>query len=185
MRYPWFIQEQRRQTEVAYDELPFVGVSRLRASGAIRVEDKFTTVKFWLLIRTPPPDRVEEVEFTVGLALRRFPNGGSWSLFVCPCGRRCRVIRLYEDKLACGGCLKARGLRLRVHMVPYAERYYCTGPKRRALINSREPARLHPRWPSQTMEGRAKMQRALERSRMIADLADIKRFQKKYPGEHP
>jgi hypothetical protein len=186
MRYPWYIQEQKRQTEVAYDELPGVGVSRLRASGAIKPEDKTTIIKFWLLNKeTPPAGAYEEVEFTVGVALHRFPGGGSWSFFVCPCGCRCRTIRLYEGKLACRRCLQKRGLRSRIHMIPASERYYYTGPKRRAKLNSRECARLHPRWPTQTMERRKRMQRALDRSRLVALQAEIKQFQKEFPGEIP
>ena len=38
--------------------------------------------------------KLGEYEFTVGLSLFRWPNGGSWSFFVCPCGRRARIIRL-------------------------------------------------------------------------------------------
>ena len=56
----------------AYDELPGVSVSRMRASGEIGPEMKTTTVAFG------------DVEFVVGLALRRFSNGGSWSFFLCP-----------------------------------------------------------------------------------------------------
>ena len=51
-------------------------------------ETKVTIVKF------------DEVESPWGLSLVRFPNGGSWSFFVCPCGRRARILRLYEGGLA-------------------------------------------------------------------------------------
>jgi hypothetical protein len=158
----------------------------LRASGAIKPEDKTTIIKFWLLNKeTPPAGAYEEVEFTVGVALHRFPGGGSWSFFVCPCGRRCRIIRLYEGKLACKRCLQARGLRSRIHMIAHHERYFYTAPKRRKMIYSREPLRLHPRWPGQTMERRAKMKWALERSKMVMEAAELKRLRKKYPGEFP
>jgi hypothetical protein len=50
--------------KAAYDELPGVSVSRMRASGAIGPNTKATTIAFG------------DVEFVVGLALRRFPNGG-------------------------------------------------------------------------------------------------------------
>jgi hypothetical protein len=80
----------------AYDELPGVSVSRLRALGDITEEIKVATVK------------LGESEFTVGLSLFRWPNGGSWSFFVCPCGRRARILRLFEGGLACCRCLKAR-----------------------------------------------------------------------------
>jgi hypothetical protein len=54
----------------AYDDLPGVSVSRLRALGDITEAMKVATVK------------LGEYEFTVGLSLFRWPNGGSWSFFV-------------------------------------------------------------------------------------------------------
>ena len=84
---------------VAIDHLPFVSASRMRAAGEIRPEDKTAIVRFG------------EVSFTMGLSLVRFPNRGSWSFFICACGRRCRTLRLFEGKTACKGCLEAKGLR--------------------------------------------------------------------------
>jgi hypothetical protein len=62
------------------DDLPAVGVSRLRASGAISPADAATTVAFH-----------DGSSFVVGLSHLRFPNGGGWSFFVCSCGRRARA----------------------------------------------------------------------------------------------
>jgi hypothetical protein len=70
-------------------------VSRLRASGATGLDTKTTTVTFG------------DVESTVGLSHFRWPHGGSWSFFVCSCGRRARIIRLYEGALACCRCVGA------------------------------------------------------------------------------
>ena len=61
--------------KTAIDDLPAVSASRLRALGDIMAEMKTATVKF------------DDMEFVVALSLRRFPNGGSWSFFLCPCGR--------------------------------------------------------------------------------------------------
>ena len=106
---------------VAYDELPGVSVSRMRALGEITAETKVTTVTF------------DEVSFNVGLALVCFANGGSWSFFLCPCGRRARILRLYEGGLACQRCLAARGLRARVELVSHAsKRTALTAPYRAA-----------------------------------------------------
>jgi hypothetical protein len=86
----------------------------------------------------------------VGLSLVRFPNGGSWSFFVCPIGPR-----LYDGGLACRGCLKARGLRFRVELFSHAsKRTAWTAPRRLARLNSTEPARLHPR-RGRMLDGRA------------------------------
>jgi hypothetical protein len=56
------------------------------------------------------------VEFVVGIAQLRFPNGGSWSKFVCPCGRRAQKLRLFEGRAACGHCVRAAGMRYRSDM---------------------------------------------------------------------
>jgi hypothetical protein len=69
----------------AYDELPGVSASRLRTLGGITEGMNVVTVK------------LGEYEFTVGLSMLLWPNGGSWSFFVCPCGRRARIL----------GCSKA------------------------------------------------------------------------------
>ena len=73
--------------------------------GGIHAETKVTSVAFGELI------------FNVALSLVRFPNGGSWSFFLCPCGRRARILRLFEGGLACRQCLGDRGLRPRVQLI--------------------------------------------------------------------
>jgi hypothetical protein len=139
----------------AYDELPGVSVSRLRALGDITEEMKAATVKF------------DAVEFTVGLALFRWPNGGSWSFFMCPCGRRARIIRLFEGRLACCRCLKARGLHAHVELVRTERRAAWLTPKRLERLKSDAPARLHPR-PGRMLDPGANLEFALRRSRIVA-----------------
>jgi hypothetical protein len=79
------------------DDLPKVGVSRLRALGAIKLGDKTTVISF------TEGDAVHRKE--VGVTHRIFPNGGSWSFFLCPtCGRRVRTLRLYDGRVVCGRC---------------------------------------------------------------------------------
>jgi hypothetical protein len=151
--------------KAAYDELPGVSVSRMRASGAIGPDTKTTTIAFG------------DVAFVVGLALRRFPNGGGWSFFLCPCGRRARILRLFEGGLACCRCLKARGLRARVELVRTERRAAYLGPKRLASLNSDAPARLHPR-PGRTLDRRANLELALNRSLIVARRAKIAQFEK-------
>jgi hypothetical protein len=75
------------------DDLPAIGVSRLRANHTI----------------TPSVTSVEiafgEFKRQVSLTHRHFPNGGSWSFFLCPsCSRRARTLRLYEGRLVCRWC---------------------------------------------------------------------------------
>jgi hypothetical protein len=139
----------------AYDELPGVSVSKLRALGDITEAMKVATVK------------LGEYEFTVGLSLFRWPNGGSWSFFVCPCGRRARIIRLFEGGLACSRCLMARGLQARVELVRTERRAAWLTPKRLERLKSDSPARLHPR-PGRMLDRRANMEFALRRSLIVA-----------------
>jgi hypothetical protein len=139
---------------IAIDDLPSVGVSRLRASGHIRPEDKTTTVTFG------------DLTFTVALALRRFPNGGSWSFFVCACGHQCRTLRLYEGKPVCRACLEAKGFHYRAESLPPHQRaaYRVLLLKRRL---SAVPARLNPR-PGRTLDRRKRLEAVLWRAEYVA-----------------
>jgi hypothetical protein len=143
----------------AIDDFPSLSVSRLRAAGLIRPADATATVVF------PAPDALS---FVVGLQHVRFPNGGSWSFFVCPCGRKCRILRLCEGReLACRSCLKARGMRHRVELFSHAsKRTAWTAPRRLARLASSSPARLHPR-PNRTLDRRANLEFALRRSLLV------------------
>jgi hypothetical protein len=71
------------------ENYPTIGVSRLRATGAIR----------------PDGTSIELFERPVGVVHRKFPNGGSWSFFVAPCcGRRARTLRLVDERIVCRWC---------------------------------------------------------------------------------
>jgi hypothetical protein len=137
----------------AIDDLPCVSASRLRAAGLIRPSDTTAAVAF------PAGDA-----FTVGLQHIRFPNGGGWSFFLCPCGRRCRTLRLHGG-LACKHCLEAKGLRYRVEDL--------TKPERAAHVASRlkarfaAPARLNPR-PGRRLDRRGRLAAALWRAEYVA-----------------
>ena len=49
-----------------------------------------------------------------GVAHTKFPNGGSWSYFVCPkCGRRAKRLWLVDDAPRCRLCLEKLGVRYR------------------------------------------------------------------------
>ena len=139
----------------AIDDLPSVSVSRMRASGEITAETKVTTIRFG------------EHEFNVELSLRRFPNGDSWSFFVCSCGRRARTLRLLDDYPRCRYCCKASGLRNRVVLIETCKRAAYHAPRILARPNSDAPARLYPR-PGRMLDRRANLQFALRRSRIVA-----------------
>jgi hypothetical protein len=146
----------------AIDELPTVGVSRLRAAGRITPLDKTTTISFG----------DSDVSFTVGVAHLHFPNGGDWAFFLCPgpgCGRRARTLRLFEGNLACKHCLKARGIHYRVELFSHrSKRTPYVVSRLLARLNSTTPARLHPSSPGQMLDRRARLEAALRRSLIAA-----------------
>jgi hypothetical protein len=150
--------------KAAYDELPGVFVSRMRASGVIGPDTKTTTVAFG------------DVDFVVGLVLRRFPNGGSWSFFVCPCGRRVRILRLFEGGLACCRCLEARGLRARVELIKMEKRAAYLAPKRIERLNGAMSARINPR-SGRKLDRRANLELRLKRSLIVERRARIAEFE--------
>ncbi len=134
---------------LAIDDLPYLSSSRLRALGEIRADAPAAVVQF--------PDG--EV-FTVPLQHVRFPNGGSWSFFVCSCGRRCRTLRLYSGALACKGCLEGRGFRYRVEDMSLSERTAYVASRLAVRLASPSPARLKPHlWG--TMERRLRLEASL------------------------
>jgi hypothetical protein len=125
------------------------------AGGDITAETKTATVRF------------SDVKFVVALSLRRFPNGGSWSFFVCQCGRKCRTLRLCDGELACPSCLAARGLRPRVQLIATHKRAAYHAPRILARLNSNTPARLFPR-PGRKLDRRANLEAKLRRSLIVA-----------------
>lgn len=84
---------------ITTDDLPSVGVSRMRAAGAVTPDARTTTIAF------------DDLSFNVAVSHLHFPNGGSWSFFVCPCGRRCRTLRLLGGEIVCPACCARRGIR--------------------------------------------------------------------------
>jgi hypothetical protein len=141
------------------DDLPHLSVSRLRAAGLIRPDDKTTTVQF------PAPD--DTTTFVVALQHIRFSNGGGWSFFQCPCGRRCRTLRLYNGSPACKHCLGAKGLRYRVTDLSKPERAAYAVSRLKARLMSDTPARLHPR-PGRRLDRRSHFAAALWRAEYVA-----------------
>ena len=87
---------------IFFDELVGLTASRLRATGAIRLEDRQVLIPFG------------EQNKLIGVAHTKFPNGGSWSYLVCPkCGRRAKRLWLVDDAPRCRLCLEKLGVRYR------------------------------------------------------------------------
>ena len=148
---------------IAIDDLPMVSASRMRALDLIQAKEGTTVVSFG------------DVEFTVKLSLVRFPNGGSWSFFICACGRRCRTLRFHQCGLACKHCLEARGLRYKVEDLTKPERAAWVASRLKVRLLSEVPARLNP-GPGRKLDRRPRLEAALRRCEYLAarhDFADL------------
>jgi hypothetical protein len=152
-----------RRMRTAIDDLPHVSASRMRAAGEIGPNDTTTTVAF------PAGDT-----FTVGLQHVRFPNRGSWSFFICACGRRCRTLRLYDGSLGCKGCLEAKGLRYRVGWLSKPERAAHVASRLKPRLTAASPARLKPHLRYSKLERRSRLEMALRRCEYIVSRHDFR-----------
>ena len=73
-------------------------ISRLRAEGKITADMTSVWIGFGAI----------ELQREVRLMHRRFPNGGSWSFFLCPrCDRRVRRLRLSDGRLTSVGDIRS------------------------------------------------------------------------------
>jgi hypothetical protein len=151
-----------RRMRTAIVDLPHVSASRMRAAGEIRAEDKTAVVRFG------------DLSFTVALSLVRFPNKGSWSFFICPCGRRARTIRLHDGGLACKHCLEAKGLRYRVEDLSRPERAAHVASRLKPRLASASPARLKPHLRYSKLERRSRLEAALRRCEYTASRHDFR-----------
>ena len=89
-------------SRIFFDELVSLTASRLRATGAIRLEDRHGIIAFG------------DKQKLVGVAHTVFENGGSWSYFVCPrCGGRKKKLWLVDDAPRCLSCCWSLGVRYR------------------------------------------------------------------------
>jgi hypothetical protein len=89
-------------SRIFFDELVSIAASTLRALAAIRLEDQQALIPFGKQTKL------------IGVAHTKFPNGGSWSYFVCPkCGRRAKKLWLLDGAPRCRLCLEKLGVRYR------------------------------------------------------------------------
>jgi len=87
---------------VFFDELVSVGASRLKATGAIRLEDRHGIITFG------------DKQKLVGVSHTVFRNGGAWSYFICPrCGGRKNKLWLVDEAPRCLSCCWSLGVRYR------------------------------------------------------------------------
>jgi hypothetical protein len=166
-------------SRIFFDELVSVGVSRLKASGAIRLEDRQAVIPFG------------EQNKLIGVAHTKFPNGGSWSYLVCPkCGRRAKRLWLVDDAPRCRLCLEKLGVRYRSA--------YGFGRTERLRERDRRVDRLQamleggpmrfkpvpPNWGNRRLDRRNLLTAALQRARIATRLAQIAYQQQQSSDPH-
>ena len=155
-------------SRIFFDELVSVGVSRLRATGAIRLEDRHGIIAFG------------DKQKLIGVAHTKFPNGGSWSYFRCPkCGARSRKLWLVDDAPRCRLCLENLGVRYRAA--------YGFGRTERLRERDRRVDRLQamleggpmrfkpvpPGWGNRRLDRHSCLIVAMQRARIATRLAQI------------
>ena len=153
---------------VFFDELVGLTASRLRATGAIRLEDRHGIIAFG------------DKQKLVGITHTKFPNGGSWSYFRCPaCGARSKKLWLVDDAPRCRLCLEKLGVRYRAA--------YGFGRTERLRERDRRVDRLQamleggpmrfkpvpPNWGNRRLDRRNRLTAALQRARIATRLALI------------
>jgi hypothetical protein len=138
----------------AIDDLPMVKASTLRVHGYIGPETKATLIRF----------DDSGVEYQVGVTAKSLPCGAAWSMFICP---RAQRLRLLDGVPSCGACVRATGLIYRSQATRTEKRHLVTAPPRLGRLNSDKPLRVHAR-PGRTFDGRANLEFALRRSRIVA-----------------
>ena len=130
-------------------------VSRLRAEGKITAEMTSVWIGFGAI----------ELKREVRLTHRRFPNGGSWSFFLCPrCERRVRRLRLNDGRPMCSYCCG------NFHRISYGSPTQRSMARERRIEELRKlidsgPARLNPR-PGRVLDRRWWLTVALRRARI-------------------
>ena len=162
---------------IFFDELVSVSVSRLRATGVIRLEDQWARIPF------------DEQAKLIGVSHTKFPNGGSWSYFVCPqCGRRAKRLWLVDDAPRCRLCLEKLGVRNRAA--------YGFGRTERLRERDRRIDRLQamleggpmrfkpvpPNWGNRRLDRRNRLTWALQQARIATRLALIA-YQQQHSSE--
>jgi hypothetical protein len=153
-------------SRIFFDELVSLAASRLRATGAIRLQDRHGIIAFG------------DKHKLVGVAHTVFKNGGSWSYFLCPkCGRRAKTLWLVDDAPRCRRCLEKLGVRYRAS--------YGFGRSERLRERDRRIDRLQamleggpmrfkpvpPNWGNRRLDRRNRLTAALQRARIAIRLA--------------
>ena len=169
-RSPKFMPKRGSDADnrIFFDELVSLGVSRLRATGAIRLEDRQAVIPFGGRMKL------------IGVAHTVFKNGGSWSYFRCPkCGGRAKKLWLAGDAPRCLNCCWSLGVRYRsAYAFGRSERLRERDHRVDRLQAMLEggPLRLKPvppNWRNRRLDRRNRLTWALHRGRIVTRLAQI------------
>jgi hypothetical protein len=151
-----------------FDELVSLTASRLKATGAIRVEDRHGIIAFG------------DKRRLVGVSHTTFPNSGSWSYFICPrCGGRKKKLWLVDDAPRCLSCCWSMGVRYRsAYGFGRGERLQERDRRIDRLQAMLEggPMRLKPvppNWGNRRLDRRNRLTWALQHARIATRLAVI------------
>jgi len=155
-------------SRIFFDELVSLAASRLKATGAIRFEDRHCVIAFG------------DKQKLVGVSHTVFRNGGAWSYFICPrCGGRKKKLWLVEDAPRCLNCCWSLGVRYRsAYGFGRAERLRERDrrvDKLQAMLEG-GPMRLKPvppNWGNRRLDRRNRLTATLQRARIATRLAQI------------
>jgi hypothetical protein len=140
-------------------------VSRLRAEGKIAADMRSVWIGFGAI----------ELKREVRLEHRRFPNGGSWSFFLCPrCERRVRRLRLNDGRAMCSRCCG------NFHRIAYGSPDERETARERRIEKLRKlidgsPARLNPR-TGRTLDRRWSLTMSLRRAVIVKRTERLRRW---------
>jgi hypothetical protein len=155
-------------SRIFFDELVSLAASRLKATGAIRLEDRQVVIP------------LGEQNKLIGVTHTIFRNGGSWSYFRCPkCEARSKKLWLMDDAPRCRRCLEKLGVRYRSA--------YAFGRSERLRERDRRVDRLQamleggpmrlkpvpPNWGNRRLDRRNRLTWALQQARIATRLAQI------------
>jgi hypothetical protein len=140
-------------------------VSRLRAEGKITADMSSVWIGFGAI----------ELKREVRLTHRLFPNGGSWTFFLCPrCERRVRRLRLNDGRPMCSYCCG------NFHRISYGSPDQREAARQQRIEKLRKlidaaPARLNPR-PGRTLDRRWWLTVSLRRALIVKRWEVLRRW---------
>jgi hypothetical protein len=151
-----------------FDELVSIDAARLKASGAIQLEDRLGVVA------------LGDKQKLIGFAHTIFKNSGSWSYFRCPkCGRRAKKLWLVSDAPRCRSCCWTSGVRYRsAYAFGRTERLRERDRRVDKLQAMLEGGRLRlkpppPNWGDRHVDRRNQLTWSLRRARIATRLSQI------------